>query len=515
MIGGLWLGGAGVGRGYHNRPELHAERFVPDVFANDGSRMYDTGDKVRWRADGNLEYRGRSDAQVKIRGHRIELGEIENALRACAGVEEAAVVVVQDTAGMARIVAFFTPVDETKPPTPVELRAALKTRLPDVMLPEALNQIERMPLTPSGKADRHALLAMNIETVHVAAPLARPRNSVEAALATAFATVLRLAEVGIEQNFFELGGHSLLVVNLVRLLRDQHGIDLSIGTLFSAPTVAELAAHLLTGNLNALDGSVVSLRKTGNNLPLFCICGIQLYQPLVNALGEGQPVFGVFVPAEVRVLTGENPSKTLNVVKLATDYIKAMRKQQPRGPYCLAGISFGGVLAFEMAHQLAAAGEEIGVLALLDTVLPRGLSFDAASWVTGHLKRLTKENAWQALGKRLRRNDDSPSVGQQAFPGTVEDLVDLRDRLYAQAMKDYDLTIRPLSGKGLLFRAIDQSSFLGYEIDRSCGWAGLFKGGLDIHNVPGDHIGIISEKYVGGLASTLRRCLDRASELSK
>ncbi len=513
VIGELWLGGAGVGRGYHNRPDLTQERFLPDPFIPDGARIYATGDKVRWLADGTLEYRGRGDAQVKIRGHRIELGEIESALRACPGVEEAAVVVREDAPGLARLIAFFT-VKQPASITPAELRGALKARLPEVMIPESFNPIERMPLSPGGKVDRIALSTRTVQSARVASAVVRPRNAVEAALAMAFASVLQVPEVGVDQNFFELGGHSLLVVNLVQMLRDQHGIDIPVGALFSAPTVAELAAQVRAGNADGLDGTVVPLRKAGANLPFFCICGIQLYQPLVDALGDGQPAFGVFVPAEVRVLMEGGASKTLVVRTLAAAYIKAIRKQQPRGPYCLGGLSFGGVLAFEVAHQLVAAGEEIRVLALFDTVLPRGLTFAPTAWVAGQLKRLTVENALNALGQRLRRNEPSPSPAMQGFPGSVEELSDLRERLYMQAMTDYDPTMIPFPGQGLLFCAQDQSAFVGYDVDRSCGWTGLFQGGLKIHEVPGNHIGIVGEKFVRGLAATLRGYLDEASARS-
>ncbi|MDX2021247.1 MAG: amino acid adenylation domain-containing protein [Deltaproteobacteria bacterium] len=515
VIGELWLAGAGVARGYHNRPDLNEERFVPDVFAHElgiapPGRMYATGDKVRWRADGTLEYRGRGDAQVKIRGHRIELGEIENALRACAGVEEAAVIVREDSPGLPRIVAFVT-TDKKHADNVTDLRGALKAHLPDVMIPEAIARVERMPKTPNGKVDRRALLNMDVPLARSGTPTERPRNAVEAALASAFASVLQLPAVGINQNFFELGGHSLLVVSLVRLLRDQNGIEMSLGALFAAPTVADLAKHVMAGDVSALDGSVVPLRRTGTNLPFFCICGIQLYQPLVNALGEGQPAFGVFVPAEVRVLTDAKAPKTLQVRKLAADYVRVIRRQQAHGPYCLGGISFGGVLAFEIAHQLVAAGEEVRVLALFDTVLPRGLTFAATSWLTGHLKRFAKESPWQRIEQRLRRSEISTAEKDEGFFGNVEELAELREKLYLKAMQDYDPTIKPFPGKGLLFRAQNQDAFIGYEIDKACGWGGLFERGLDVHTVPGDHIGIISEENVGALASTLRRQLDVAS----
>jgi thioesterase domain-containing protein len=199
------------------------------------------------------------------------------------------------------------------------------------------------------------------------------------------------------------------------------------------------------------------------------------------------------------------------VRQLAADYVRVIRRQQAHGPYCLGGISFGGVLAFEIAHQLVAAGEEVRVLALFDTVLPRGLTFAATSWVAGHLKRLTKENPWQRIEQRLRRTEAPSADKGEGHFGNVEELAELRESLYLKAMQDYDPTIKPFAGKGLLFRAQNQDAFIGYEIDKACGWGGLFQRGLDIHTVPGDHIGIINEDNVGALASTLRRHLDVAS----
>jgi len=145
-------------------------------------------------------------------------------------------------------------------------------------------------------------------------------------------------------------------------------------------------------------------------------------------------------------------------------------------------------------------------------VLPGGVTFNAAAWAAGQLKRLSSGNVLQMLEQKLRRTEAPAPKMKQGFPSSTAELEDLRERLYADAMKSYDPTMRPFSGKGVLFRAQDQSAFIGHDIDRSCGWTGLFKGGLDVHNVPGDHLGVISEKHVGGLASTLRRYLDVASK---
>ncbi|HEX7243517.1 MAG TPA: non-ribosomal peptide synthetase, partial [Longimicrobiaceae bacterium] len=238
VVGELYLAGDGTARGYAGRPELTAERFVPNPYGGAGARMYRSGDRMRWLATGELEYLGRLDQQVKVRGFRIEPGEIEAALLSEPGVREAAVLVREDAPGDRRIVAYC--VASGGGVDPAALRARLRERLPEHMVPAAVVVVEAMPLTPSGKLDRRALPAPGRDGADGSAYVA-PRTPTEEVLAGIWAEVLGLERVGVGAHFFELGGHSLLATRVVSRVRETIGTELPLRTLFEAPTVAQLA----------------------------------------------------------------------------------------------------------------------------------------------------------------------------------------------------------------------------------------------------------------------------------
>jgi acyl carrier protein len=238
--GELYVGGVGVGRGYWRRPELTAERFVADPFGGDGGRLYRTGDVVRWRADGNLEFLGRIDDQIKLRGFRIEPGEVEAEMMAHPDVGEAVVVARPDGSGERRLFAYFVAAGE-RVPTHIELRSWLVGRVPEYMVPAGFVVLAELPLTPNGKVDRRALPAPDGVRPVLREVFVAPRNAVEEVLAGLWAEVLGVDRVGVDDNFFELGGHSLLATQVVSRARAAFDVDLPLATLFEAPTVAELA----------------------------------------------------------------------------------------------------------------------------------------------------------------------------------------------------------------------------------------------------------------------------------
>jgi amino acid adenylation domain-containing protein len=242
VVGEMYVGGAGLGRGYLGRAGLTAERFVPSPFG-DGRRLYRSGDLARWRADGELEYLGRADTQVKLRGFRIELGEIEAALLGQAEIRQAAVMARHDGGGDKRLVAYVVPAAGATPDVN-ELRTRLKARLPDYMVPQAFVVLEQLPLTPNGKLDRRALPAP--EASPAGHDYVAPRNEVEATLARIFAEVLGRQRVGINDNFFELGGDSIRATRAITRVQQEFHLSIPLRTLFESPRAAELADRIET-----------------------------------------------------------------------------------------------------------------------------------------------------------------------------------------------------------------------------------------------------------------------------
>ncbi|WP_437982699.1 non-ribosomal peptide synthetase [Sorangium sp. So ce117] len=356
-VGELYLGGAGLARGYLGQPDLTAERFVPHPFGV-GARLYRTGDRARYRPDGAIEFMGRRDHQVKIRGFRVELGEIEARVREHPAVGQAVVVAArQDGAVGPSIVAYVVPregaVDEAA------LRGFLKDRLPEYMHPSDVVVLHALPLTANGKVDRKALPspAARRRREYVA-----PRTPVEEALAAIWADVLGRPQVGVEDNFFDLGGHSLMAIPLMHRIQQALGGALSLMAIFEAPTVAGLARLLDAGGPAS---SVVELRAGGSRPPLFCVdpsgLHVMAYRGLAAAMSEEQPVLGLDLGPS---LAGE--AAALSLPRIVERLSREIRERQPRGPYRLLGWSVGGVLALAVARALEEQGERVAFLGMLD-----------------------------------------------------------------------------------------------------------------------------------------------------
>ncbi|MFI9450262.1 amino acid adenylation domain-containing protein [Amycolatopsis sp. NPDC052450] len=357
VTGELYIAGAGLAMGYLGRPDLTAQRFVPDPYGP--SRMYRTGDLARWRADGALEFVGRADDQVKVRGFRIELGEIESALGKLPGVGQATVLVREDKPGDKQIVGYVTgPVD------PADARAALARTLPGYLVPAAILVLAEISLTRNGKPDRLALPAPEFS----AGAGRPPSTAMEQVVADLFAEVLDLTEVGTDDDFFDLGGHSLLAARLAGRSRAVTGVDISLRMLFEAPTVAALSRLLSSDSPSGDFDVLLPLRKHGHRRPLFCVHpGMGLswsYSRLLRHLPADQPVYGL----QARAIT-EPDHEPEHLDDLVEDYLAQIRGVSPTGPYRLLGWSFGGLAAHALATRLQEEGEQVELLAMLDSVL--------------------------------------------------------------------------------------------------------------------------------------------------
>ena len=423
----------------------------------------------------------------------------------------------------------------TAPASPTQLaqlRSFLKEKLPDYMLPSAFVFMKALPLTPNGKVDRRALPAPNQACSEqeraypsgTPSQYVAPQDTLELELTKIWEKVLGIEPIGVKDNFFELGGHSLLAVQLFAQIEKAFGKKLPLANLFQAPTVEQLASILHQEGCNAPIESLVPLQPKGDKPPLFCIYGILLYHDLARNLGSEQPVYGVYIQDEVDLLKAGRLEKTAltSVAALATLYLKEIRTLQPVGPYFLAGVSFGGLVAFEMATQLHLQGEKVALVALFDTIAPGGLR--KMPWperISLHLRKLLREGSTYALKKVGRRIDSSKdrlvSIVSRVYkkfehfgrplPSYFQQVAtrDIRQQFIEQAIRNY--VPHPYLGKVILFRAMDLSEFEGYYTDPEWGWGELVVEGLEVHHVPGNHIGILKEPHVRILAEKLRACL--------
>ena len=372
--GELHIGGISLAKGYHNRPELTNQKFIPNPF-REAALLYKTGDLARYLPDGRVEFLGRLDYQVKIRGARVELGEIENTLLAQTGVREAVVLLRENRPGDQRLVAYL--VGSVEIPL---LRQQLLQELPEYMVPSTFVLLDSMPLTPNGKLDRQALPVPSF--TRSADSINRPRTLLEQQILEVWEQTLGVYPIGIHDDFFAIGGHSLLAVQLIAKLQMTLKQQLPLRTLFAHPTVALLATAAeqamqgMAQELTTAASSLVALRTRGAQPPIYCVPGagggvLYLYA-LAQAVGEQQPFYGL------ESLGFDGKHAPFTTVEAAAAYQTAQILQhratqsQPEQPYYIAGHSFGGLVAYEIAQQLCKAGATIGALLILDTRAPTG-----------------------------------------------------------------------------------------------------------------------------------------------
>jgi amino acid adenylation domain-containing protein len=498
--GELYISGPGVARGYLGRPELTAEKFVVDPFCEETgtseakSRMYKTGDLVRRLPDGNIEFIGRVDFQVKIRGFRVELGEIESVLEKHSAVAEA--VVVAHELNSEKRLAGYVIASEPKP-SGGELGRFLKDRLPEYMVPADFVFLETMPLTPNGKVDRKALPLPEASKLERQEDFVAPRDNFELSMTKLWEQILGKRPISVRDNFFELGGHSLAAARLMGQIEKEFGKNLLLTDLLQAPTVEELVAMVRLDAPSAARTAVIALQPLGSKPPFFFVHGlggtVMRFRDLARHMAPDQPFFGI----QAKGLDGAEPCLE-RVEDMAEVYLQDLRSAHPAGPYYLGGYSFGGYVALEMARRLLDQGEEVRSLVLLDTyvagsqsLLGRFMTLSTAQKIAYARRRARRYR------KNLRRR-----IEFWFLPPAVKKV----RRGCGAAEHSYELRSYP--ERIVLFRA-GEKGLRGLE-EPGDGWQRYAAGGLEIHELDGDHGNILNEPYVQSLAAELRQCLERA-----
>ena len=522
-----------ISPGYWRDPDRTKSVFSPDPRRGSDERIYLTGD-LGMRLQGDcLVHIGRRDFQVKIRGFRVDVSEIEIALRAIEGIDDAIVVGRPENSGENRLIAYFVP--KTKPPiTVAQIRQRLTRVLPDYMIPAAFVSLGAIPKTPNGKTDRINLPLPPRERPGPPTSFASPKTFVDKELAEIWAELLEVEAVGINDNFFELGGNSLLAARMFVEIDKRFGQSLPLSSIFTAPTIEQLASLIDSSAPSNGFSSLVAIQPKGSKPPFFCVHelfgDVLCYRELALQLGDDQPFYAL----QPRGLDGaQQPCADMEAI--AAQYVKEIRQIQPRGPYALGGLCFGGTVAFEMAQQLLSKGEPVSLVALLDSSLTskqgrsawwsflRNLPRDFPAWVVGAWQ--LNRTQWSTLIKQkinmtragLRDALGSSANGSQAddTPLRIRALGDFfqfskRHRKVAQAQHRAFREYKPRTycGRLTLFRARMQPLFSSHAPDN--GWGRLAAGGLDVRVVPGNHLAMLQEPHVRILAEELRDCLHKA-----
>ena len=524
VTGDLYIAGKGLARGYYKRPDITNERFIANPFGEEGSRLYVTGDKARWRQDGVLEYQGRDDHQIKIRGFRIEIGDIESALLACREVIQAIVVAQTSPNDDKQLVAYVVPVDCNLDTS--ELRRQLINVLPDYMVPSHFMLLNEMPLTPNGKVDRKALPQ---PTWHSSNSYEPPRNQLEEMLANLWAETLGLTLVGIYDNFFEIGGDSISATRILNHIQKNLAIEVPLGVLFKASTIADLSEHLSQSDDWDPMISTLPIKSSGTDAPLFCIhpaLGLSWgYAGLLRHLPKTTPLYGLQAKGLRHAVRLPN-----SVEEMAAEYLQQIKQVQPEGPYRLLGWSFGGLVAHSIAEQLQAEGESVSFLCMMDSY-PYKLDYqqpkNEADIVRAALLFLgydisTLDNLpinKEELASLLWRDYDDSSMS------VVQDMqksqADIMDRVQAIIENNLELAGRFKPGKvdgDLLFFIAEESvnSSMGNILEHQANaWSSRITGKIETHSIPCRHQDMLDSAPLESIAPIIKERLQQSAEKHK
>ncbi|MVM36995.1 amino acid adenylation domain-containing protein [Spirosoma sp. HMF3257] len=524
-IGEIYLAGEGVARGYLNRPELTNDKFVPNPFEKPRKgMMYRTGDLGKFMADGEIHCLGRIDQQVKVRGYRIELGEIEHALVTQPGVSEAVVVAREERAGDQRLIAYVV----TKPALTNDAfmsqvlvwRTKLQEVLPVYMVPTDFVSLPQLPITPNGKIDRNAL-PKPASMLSAKGNEAEPVTETEKLITAIWKDALGLEKISIDADFFELGGHSMIAVQVMTQLEKETGKRLPLSTLLTYPTIRKLAQVVEADAKLTNWKSLVPIQPSGNKVPIYIIHGIGLnllnFSGLLSYMSPEQPIYGL----QARGLDGiDEPLDDMGAI--AAFYLSEVLEQNPTGPYAIAGYSFGGYVALEMARQLKAMGKEVKLLAMFDTNAQESdTNRSMMSWLQRKILRQFPKFLW--FTSSLIRQPISTLRYQQVYvEGKVDQLlkaVGIREKpkpkegldLFEQIIEKHErafekYTMKPYDGIVDLFKAQVRLYFV--DDNKYLGWKKYALKGVRVHSVPGDHEQMLLPPNDKEFARALQRALD-------
>jgi amino acid adenylation domain-containing protein len=506
--GELHLAGDGLARGYFGRPDLTAERFLPNPFSSEpGERMYRTGDLARFLPDGNIQYLNRMDNQVKLRGFRIELGEIESVLSQHPSVESVVVIAREDKPGDKRLVAYIVPTGEV---SRVDLCLFLKESLPEYMVPSLFTTIEALPLTPNGKVNRRALPPPDWSVVENTLPV-DARDPLELMLLKSWRKVLGISKIGIRDNFFDLGGHSLLSARLLSEVEKIAGREIPLSALFRGATVESLAQIIREGSESLPEPLVMEIQPGTGGLAFFAVAppGVESlgFALLARHMGPDQPVYklqGSRVSPDVS--TDDRPFTEEELRDLSAEYIAAMRAVQPEGPYCLGGMCEGVHIAERMVLDLEAQGQEVGVFAIFDTWVMQN-SLRPWLWRMAYYRQRLQMLRTKTFADQIR-----------AFKKAMQ--INLRSLL-----KSGKLAIRPewqqlywpqnfspgrFRAPVILFKRPKQPFY--YMQDPQMGWGQRSEGGVQVYEIDFNHHEILREPHIRILGEKLSAWVRKISE---
>jgi thioesterase domain-containing protein len=508
-LGEIWVRSPHMARGYLNDENLTAERFIVNPFTGKtDDRVFRTGERGRFLPDGEVEFGGRLENQVSIRGFRVELSEIESALGRHSEVREVVVVAHEAPGEDVRLAAYVVPKREPAPTTS-DLRGFLKQKLPEYMLPSAFVLMTNLPLTPNGKVDHAALPAVSQQRPELQNHYVAPRSRAEKILAEIWAEILNLERVGVHDNFFDLGGHSILAVRLAAEVERRFLKNVPAAMPFQAPTIAHMAKALFQARGPA-PSPLMAIQTIGTKPPFFCVHGVEAYVALSRQLGADQPFYGLSQDFAGRSI------RYTRIEEIAAHYIAEMKRIQSSGPYFLGGHSIGGMIAFEMAQQLRRQGAEVALLALFDTRHPD--AFRESPMDSGGKGKRLYQRVFEIVKPRKIIQTVPARVAQGAktiachtyqlfgmpLPVQLQNFyLDemIHRRLYDKALARYQPG--PYGGRVALFLPIQKQ-------DRWNHWQTAVGNANDVHWLPGDQIDLTSETNIRMLADQLKVYLNKA-----